>query len=88
MANRTSTVAAGLLLFLLISLVVYSLQVSLGTTKLEEGFGTTPEQGITRAADCNCMPGYIPSKNEGLIKEGQFYFCQRLGDPRNTMKCY
>ncbi len=87
MANRTSTVAAGLLLFLLIGLVVFSLQVSIGTAKLEEGFGSTSERVITRAADCNCMPGYIPSKMTGAT-EGTSYFCQRLGDPRNRVKCY
>jgi hypothetical protein len=51
-----------------------------------DGF-TAVERVITRAADCNCMPGFIPSKQAG-VTEGTSYFCQRLGDPQGIAKCY
>jgi len=37
---------------------------------------------VTRASDCNCLPGYIPSS------AGNSYHCVKLGDPRVTRKCY
>ena len=43
--------------------------------KHNEGF-------VTRATDCNCLPGYIPSK------ENDAYICQSLEDPKKKRKCY
>ena len=45
----------------------------------EEAFTAAP----TRATDCHCLPGYIPS-----TAGGDTYTCQKLGDPTVTRKCY
>jgi hypothetical protein len=42
-----------------------------------EGF-----KAVTRATDCNCLPGYIPSKDKDA------YICQNLQDPKKKRKCY
>ena len=42
-----------------------------------EGFNA-----VTRATDCNCLPGYIPGK------ENDAYICQSLDDPKKKRKCY
>jgi len=39
----------------------------------------------TRAADCRCLPGYVPS-NTNINEKG--YFCQNLQNPAKTAKCY
>ena len=44
---------------------------------LSEGFNA-----VTRATDCNCLPGYIPGK------ENDVYICQHLEDPKKKRKCY
>lgn len=62
------------------------------TTKEEEGFatGTGP---ITRASDCNCLPGYIPSSETNgyngkifwTIERGENYY---LFNPDGTKHVY
>ena len=47
---------------------------------IKEGFKTG---AVTRASDCNCLPGYIPAK-----KNDNNYLCQNLEDPSKTRKCY
>ena len=42
----------------------------------------TFEGFVARATDCNCLPGYIPSK------ENDAYICQSLEDPKKKRKCY
>ena len=37
---------------------------------------------VARASDCNCLPGYIPGK------ENDGYICQNLEDPKKKRKCY
>lgn len=37
---------------------------------------------VTRATDCNCLPGYIPGK------EKESYICRNLEDPNKKRKCY
>ena len=56
---------------------------------LQEGFSSsvTSVASPTRAADCNCLPGYIAS-NTHKNAEGKNYFCQNLGDPTKTRSCY
>jgi len=49
-----------------------------GHTRHTEGF-----KASTRASDCNCLPGYIPTKNNDTT-----YFCQNFTDPSKTRKCY
>jgi len=53
---------------------------SVDVTK-KEGFTSASP---TRASDCNCLPGYIPSKKSS----GETFFCQRLGDPSARRECY
>ena len=41
----------------------------------------------TTAADCRCLPGYVPSNMKSTThKTG--YFCQNLQNPAQTAKCY
>jgi hypothetical protein len=43
----------------------------------------TQEEGfVARATDCNCLPGYIPSK------ENDSFICLSLSDPKKKRKCY
>jgi hypothetical protein len=51
----------------------------MNTSEIQEGFKTSP---VTRATDCNCLPGYIPSKDK------DYYICQNLEDPKKKRKCY
>jgi hypothetical protein len=60
---------------------------------------TIPNRKFNLAAQCNCLPGYIPSRNAGCIA-GTEYFCKRICtdisgndiascDPINDVKpCY
>ena len=56
---------------------------------------TIPNPKFTLAAQCNCLPGYIPARNAGC-KSGTEYFCKRICntgdarcDPINDVKaCY
>ena len=55
---------AGILIFAFILLAMISLQF---VQSEEEGYTNTPP---TRAADCQCLPGYIPSKKKANAKYG------------------
>ena len=48
----------------------------------KEGFKTG---AVTRAADCNCLPGYIPFNTS---QGGYTYICRSLADPTKRRKCY
>lgn len=86
-ARTTNYLAVGLLLFaflLVASLAYQHIQTGAdgfrGTTEpFESSGGPSP---VTRAADCSCIPGYIPSKRDTS------YVCQKLGDPSTTRQCY
>ena len=52
----------------------------INTPVIEENH--TFEGFVTRATDCNCLPGYIPSK------EKDSYICRNLEDPNKKRKCY
>jgi hypothetical protein len=59
------------------------------TTTADSSVDVTKKEGFTsasptRASDCNCLPGYIPSKKSS----GETFFCQRLGDPSARRECY
>jgi len=43
----------------------------------KEGF-----KSVTRASDCNCLPGYIPKSRDDN------YFCSNLTNPTKTRECY
>jgi hypothetical protein len=56
---------------------------------------TIPNPKFTLAEQCNCLPGYIPSRNAGCAS-GVEYFCKRIcnaGDPtcdpiKDVKSCY
>ena len=87
-AASRNYLAVGLLLFafLLVASLAYQ-KIKVGSA---EAFRVTAEpfessggpRAVTRAADCSCIPGYIPSKR------GESYVCQKLGDPSKTRQCY
>ena len=59
---------AGLVLFLFLIFVMISIKfVKDPSGNMIEKFSNAP----TRAADCNCLPGYIPAKN---YKPNVFYY--------------
>ena len=52
------------------------------TQDMSDGFVDTAP---TRASECRCLPGYVPS----ILEEGgTHYVCQKLGEPTVTLKCY
>ncbi len=80
---------------ILVFLGVFYLAVQFATEKdLVQPF-TVPNRKFTLAAQCNCLPGYIPSRNAGCTT-GTEYFCKRIcstGDPtcdpiKDVKPCY
>ena len=61
------------------------------TTVKDEGFNTSTGP-ITRASDCNCLPGYIPSSDNGDYNGKIFQIVtnglQYLFNPEGTKKIY
>jgi hypothetical protein len=89
-------VSLGLSIFAFVLVCVIGVQFILNKEVLhfdlqsnKEGFlsSATSVASPTRAADCNCLPGYIAS-NTHKNAEGKNYFCQNLGDPTKTRSCY
>jgi hypothetical protein len=70
----------GVLLVLIVKTLLTELYPNLFDF-VQEGFT------ITRASDCNCLPGYIPS-NIKEKKETSIFFCQKLNTPSETKPCY
>jgi hypothetical protein len=67
--------------------------IQTSTVKEEEGFATSTGTGpITRASDCNCLPGYIPSSESGdyngKIFQISWMGTQYLFNPEGTKKVY
>jgi hypothetical protein len=82
-------------LMILVFLGVFYLSVQFITEKdLVQPF-TIPNRKFTLADQCNCLPGYIPSRNAGCTT-GTEYFCKRIcnsGDPtcdpiKDVKPCY
>lgn len=65
--------------------------IQTSTVKEEEGF-KTDTGAITRATDCNCLPGYIPSSESsdynGKIFQTSWQGTQYLFNPEGTKKVY
>ena len=65
--------------------------IQTSTVKGEEGFKTDTGP-ITRATDCNCLPGYIPSSESGdyngKIFQTSWQGTQYLFNPEGTTKVY
>jgi len=90
MGKGSDPVALGLGIFAFVLVCVIGVQFMLNkeVIDLHEGFSSASSasasaSGTTRAADCNCLPGYIASNNNT-----KNYFCQNLGDPTKTRSCY
>jgi hypothetical protein len=82
-------------LMILVFLGVFYLSVEFSTEKdLVQPF-TIPNPKFTLAAQCNCLPGYIPARNAGCTT-GTEYFCKRIcnaADPtcdpiKDVKSCY
>jgi hypothetical protein len=72
---------AGLLLLTFLCITYIAVQF-IQDMKPTERF-SNPKRKFTLAAECNCLPGYIPSKLANCTA-GQEYICRRLcdsGDP-------
>jgi len=79
---------AGLLIFAFLGIIVLSLHfvrsihvhhdISGNRIVHREHFAVGP----TRAAECRCLPGYVPAKKRN------HYVCQSLNDMTKTRKCY
>jgi hypothetical protein len=75
--------AIGLLLFAFLLLASLAVQQIQSQSQSQDGFiSSGGSEAVTRAADCSCIPGYIPSKRDTS------YVCQKLGDPSITRQCY
>lgn len=74
-------VAIALLLFgfLIVALLAFQ-EIWQPRAQEEESFMS---KAVTRATDCSCLPGYIPSKTKGGV-----YVCLKLGEPQTTRACY
>jgi hypothetical protein len=73
----------GIFAFVLVCVIGVQFMLNKEVIDLHEGFSSSASSGTTRAADCNCLPGYIASNNNT-----KNYFCQNLGDPTKTRSCY
>ncbi len=38
----------------------------------------------SRVRDCNCLPGYLPSRKDSKST----FFCKKVADPKQTRPCY
>ena len=76
---------AGLLIFAFVGSVLLSIQFMKQSNK--ETFANAnanAKAGVTRSSECNCLPGYVASKNNTT----SIYFCQSLRDTNKIRKCY
>lgn len=75
--NKGKQLIAGLLLFAFISLISLAAMFFMAEPKeYSEPFITK----VTRATDCNCLPGYIPSNMKSKYDDGKIYQYQRIND--------
>jgi len=92
---RRVLVGLGILIFILLSLKAWTFIVhnrnDTCNTDTHEPFAVG---AITRAADCNCLPGYIPSSSSKTAYGGKIYINVENGgnyyvfNPRGTKELY
>ena len=78
MKRQTILIALGIAFFIAVALQGVQFMNNPESHEIE-GFKSS---AVTRASDCNCLPGYIPSKDNDI------YICQSLEDPKKKRKCY
>ena len=78
--KRVTIILIAVCIAFFIGLTLQAVQfINMPPEPVEEGFISGV---VTRASDCNCLPGYIPSKDKDA------YICQNLETPTKKRKCY
>ena len=77
---------AGLLLLIFLGVTFVAIRFIQERRNLSKDSFRNPRQKFALAAECNCLPGYIPSKSPGcsMSSSGTEYFCKRLCDSGDT----
>jgi hypothetical protein len=87
MGKELKTLLVVIFIFMMIAVmfqaVVFANKGNVVQQVMLEQFTSQP----TRASDCRCLPGYVPSNTKTEGKTATF-FCQSLSAPSNTKQCY
>lgn len=91
---RRVLIGLGIVIFILLSLKAWTFIKTHNDTCNTDTHESFAVGAITRAADCNCLPGYIPSSSSDTAYGGKIYVNVERGNnyyvfnPRGTKDMY
>ncbi len=87
MAKEIKTLVVVVFVFVILSVMAQALAFIMKGNEVQEVMLEQFTSQPTRASDCRCLPGYIPS-NKSKTGMTPTFFCQSLSKSSDTKQCY